>query len=245
MKEMAMSAQNNHSISQDNHSTSQDNHSTYQQMRNDILDGSIAPSAKLSIAQLSSRYGASAAPVREALSRLSAEGLVVRKGQRGYWAAPVSVEEFVEVARLREMLEVDAFRQSVEHGDLDWEAEIAGARHRELTVRRNAQGRYGEYAGELIRENRRFHMALISACPSVWQLRFISTLYDQSERFRRLSLISLSEASPTEDEHEAIMDAAFRHDTEAGCALLKVHIERSNQRVIETLFPERARATDQ
>lgn len=218
-----------------------ENNSTYQQLRNDILDGSIEPASKLSIAQLSGRYNASAAPVRESLSRLAAEGLVVRKGQRGYWAAPVSVEEFVEVARLREMLEVDAFRQSILHGDLDWEANIAGARHRELTVRRNAQGNYSEHAGELIRENRRFHMALISGCPSKWQLRFISTLYDQSERFRRLSLISLADTGPGGDEHEAMVEAAFERDEERACALLKEHIEHSNQRVIETLFPERGK----
>lgn len=219
-------------------SESQESVSTYQLLRNDILDGSIEPSSKLSIAQLSARYESSAAPVREALSRLAAEGLVVRKGQRGYWAAPVSVDEFVDVARLREMLEVDAFRQSIENGDLEWEANIAGARHRELTVRRNAKGQYREHAGEMIRENRRFHMALIANCPSAWQLRFISTLYDQSERFRRLSLINLSDTEPAEDEHEAIMDAAFRRDTETACRLLQAHIEKSNRRVIDTVFPE-------
>ena len=106
--------------------------STYQALRNDILEGEIEPEAKLSIAVLAERYGSSSAPVREALSRLAAEGLVTRRGQRGYWAAPISSAEFIEVSRLREMLEVDAFRQSVELGDLDWEAEIAGARHREL-----------------------------------------------------------------------------------------------------------------
>ncbi|KEA62317.1 Transcriptional regulator, GntR family [Marinobacterium lacunae] len=170
---------------------------------------------------------------------MAAEGLVTRKGQRGYWAAPVSVDEFVDVARLREMLEVDAFRQSIQHGDLDWEANIAGARHRELAVRKQAEGHYSEYAGELIRENRRFHMALISGCPSIWQLRFISTLYDQSERFRRLSLISLADTRPASgDEHGAIMEAAFRRDEKEACALLKTHIEHSNQRVIDTLFPQ-------
>jgi DNA-binding GntR family transcriptional regulator len=218
--------------------TDDDNSSTCQQLRNDILDGSIEPASKLSISHLSARYESSAAPVREALSRLAAEGLVIRKGQRGYWAAPVSVEEFLEVARLRVMLEVDAFRQSIRHGDLDWEAGIAGARHRELSVRRAAQGQLKEMAGELIRENRRFHMALIAQCPSRWQLRFISTLYDQSERFRRLSLINLRDGTVEVDEHELIMEAAFRRDEEAACELLRAHIEHSNSRVVETLFPD-------
>ncbi len=211
--------------------------STYQQLRNDILDGSIEPSSKLSITQLTSRYQSSAAPVREALSRLAAEGLVIRKGQRGYWAAPVSIDEFMDVARLRVMLEVDAFRQSIRHGDLEWEANIAGARHREMTIRAAAKGQYKEKAGELIRENRRFHLALISNCPSVWQLRFISTLYDQSERFRRLSLINMHQDAAEEDEHELIMNAAFARDEDKACELLKQHIEKSNKRVIETVFP--------
>ncbi|MBR9869259.1 MAG: GntR family transcriptional regulator [Oceanospirillales bacterium] len=212
----------------------------YLRLRGDILDGSIEPSSKLSISQLTGKYESSAAPVREALSRLSAEGLVVRKGQRGYWAAPVSLDEFKEVSRLRLMLEVDAFRQSIEHGSLDWEAEIAGARHREMTIRKQAfeNEMEGDNVAALIKENRRFHMALISACPSVWQLRFISTLYDQSERFRRLSLINKSRKSKGEgvDDHQLIMDAAFRRQTDEACQLLYNHIEHSNTQVIENLF---------
>lgn len=213
--------------------------STYQQMRNDILEGEIAPESKLSIAVLAERYGSSAAPVREALSRLAAEGLVTRRGQRGYWAAPISADEFVEVSRLREMLEVDAFRQSIESGDLDWEARIAGARHRELAVRSRIDLSDSEAAVQRTRENRRFHMALISGCPSQWQLRFISTLYDQSERFRRLSLTSAvdSSARPRVDEHEQIMQAAFKRDVKTACELLRLHIVHANEQVMRTLFP--------
>ena len=214
--------------------------STYQQLRNDILEGEIEPESKLSIAVLAERYGSSAAPVREALSRLAAEGLVTRRGQRGYWAAPISAEEFVEVSRLREMLEVDAFRQSIELGDLDWEARIAGARHRELAVRKQTDLTDSEAAVQRTRENRRFHMALISGCPSQWQLRFISTLYDQSERFRRLSLSHAVErsAKPQVDEHEQIMQAAFKRDVKTASELLRLHIVHSNQQVMRTLFPD-------
>lgn len=211
--------------------------STYQQLRADILEGEIVPESKLSIAVLSERYGSSAAPVREALSRLAAEGLVTRRGQRGYWAAPISPEEFVEVSRLREMLEVDAFRQSIELGDLDWEATIAGARHRELAVRAQTGLSESEQAVLRTRENRRFHMALISACPSQWQLRFISTLYDQSERFRRLALNNQTDRdSPKVDEHAQIMTSAFKRDVKTACELLRLHIKHANDEVMKTLF---------
>lgn len=213
--------------------------STYQQLRADILEGEIEPESKLSIAVLAERYGSSAAPVREALSRLAAEGLVTRRGQRGYWAAPISAAEFVEVSRLREMLEVDAFRQSIELGDLDWEASIAGARHRELAVRSQTGLSESEQAILRTRENRRFHMALISACPSQWQLRFISTLYDQSERFRRLALSHQSDRTPPKvDEHHQIMTSAFKRDVKTACELLRLHIKHANDEVMKTLFPE-------
>jgi len=98
-------------------------------------------------------------------------------------------------------------------------------------------------AGELIRENRLFHLALISQCPSQWQLRFLSTLYDQSERYRRLSLIHQPEQTTNDtqntahqDDHKLIMEAAFKRDDKTACELLKAHIEHSNQRIIETVF---------
>lgn len=214
-----------------------DTHSsqTYLALRDDILNGSIEPSSKLQIAVLSERYATSAAPVREALSRLAAEGLVVKKGQRGFWAAPVSLDEFKDVSRLRVMLEVDALRQSIMHGDLEWEAQIVGAHHREQSVRNMAKGDLLAYAADLIRENRSFHMALIANCPSRWQKRFISTLYDQSERFRRLSVLNDREIRHEQGEHERLMSAAFARDSETACRLLQGHIEDSTSRVLAAL----------
>lgn len=210
----------------------------YIQLRDDILNGTLEPSSKLQIAALKERYETSAAPVREALSRLAAEGLVIKKGQRGFWAAPVSMGEFQDVSRLRVMLEVDAFKQSIENGDLEWEASIVGARHREKTVTAQAQGDLAAVAGELIKENRAFHMALIANCPSDWQKRFISTLYDQSERFRRLSILNTEEVTNEQQEHETIMAAAFSRDVKQACKLLTSHIEDSTQRVLDTVFSD-------
>ncbi|MGB0664992.1 MAG: GntR family transcriptional regulator [Pontibacterium sp.] len=218
--------------------------SVFELIRSDILNGTIEPGSKLSINNLTQSYKTSAAPVREALSRLDGEGLITRKGLRGYWAAPISKDEFIDVSRLRLMLEVDAFRQSIVHGDLGWEANIAGARHREMSIKKLAQESSEDMSAELNRENRLFHMALIANCPSAWQLKFISTLYDQSERFRRLSLNTLAKNGDTNkssnktDEHGAIVDAAFRYDAETACQLLHQHIERSNQLVLDTVFPE-------
>ena len=61
-------------------------------LREDILAGELLSLSKLHISNLRQRYETSVGPIREALSRLSGEGLVNKRGQRGHWVAPVSLE---------------------------------------------------------------------------------------------------------------------------------------------------------
>ena len=130
----------------------------YEQLRTDILNSTIAPSSKLQISDLKDRYQTSVGPVREAVSRLAAEGLVVKRGQRGYWAAPASLEEFREITRLRIILEVDALCHSVNNGDLEWEAKVVGAMYR-LSSFSTASGEQDDIGdGAYQDENRRFHI---------------------------------------------------------------------------------------
>src|SRR5512146_1702424 len=77
-------------------------------LRTDIVSGVLGPGAKLSIDELRSRYGVSLSPLREALSRLAAEGFVVLEDKKGFRVAPVSRDNCREVARLQDLLETQA-----------------------------------------------------------------------------------------------------------------------------------------
>ena len=72
----------------------------YQRIKDDILDGKLAPGLKLRIEFVSERYGAGSSPIREALSRLSSEGIVIRHEQRGFCVAPISLDELREVTTI-------------------------------------------------------------------------------------------------------------------------------------------------
>lgn len=212
--------------------------SVYSQLRADLISGYLAPSRKLPLSSLTDRYGTSMGPVREALSRLDAEGLVVKKGQRGYWAADLSIEEFTEMARLRLLLETDALTESIAHGDMDWESSVVSAMHRVRSVLKRIQiAPSGQDVTpiELIKENRAFHMALIAGCPSQRQIDLISSLYDQSERMRHCFEVSAEGIQHELAEHQRLMDAALSRRSEEACHLLKQHIEQYGARVAAAL----------
>ncbi len=148
----------------------------YMMLRADIQSGALPPSAKLRAEDLAARLGTSASPMREALSRLAGEGLVVNKGQRGFWVAPISVREFREITQLRLQLEVQALRASIENGTIEWEGRVVAAFHRLSKIELQIDSRSRELRLDWERENRQYHWELISCCPSNWNLRLTSIL---------------------------------------------------------------------
>uniref|UniRef100_UPI002090A510 hypothetical protein n=1 Tax=Acinetobacter baumannii TaxID=470 RepID=UPI002090A510 len=68
--------------------------------------------------------------LREILSRLASEKLVVAEGQRGFEVMPISVANLREIAALRQLLECHALEQSFAQGDLEWEGRVIAAHHK-------------------------------------------------------------------------------------------------------------------
>src|SRR5659263_143495 len=99
-------------------------------LRRAILTGELAPGSRLRLEALRERLGLtqSRGPLREALSRLGAEGLVLIEDQRGYRVAPISEENLREIARLRVHMETLALREAISNGNHDWEADILSAK---------------------------------------------------------------------------------------------------------------------
>src|SRR5438874_13614820 len=86
----------------------------HHRIRQDIILGTLQPASKLKLEHLSKIYGASVNTLRETLSRLAADGLVVAEGQRGFAVLPVSMEDLRDITQMRQLLECHALRQSIE-----------------------------------------------------------------------------------------------------------------------------------
>src|SRR5215203_1852345 len=102
----------------------------YGRIRADILFGRLPPGSKLRLDRLRADYHASVSTLREILSRLSSEKLVVAEGQRGFEVAPISVKNLKEIAALRQLLEGHALEQSFKQGDVEWEGRVVAAHHK-------------------------------------------------------------------------------------------------------------------
>ncbi len=181
-------------------------------------------------------YGFSSSPLREALSRLTQEGLVVADQRRGFRAAPLSVDDFADITRLRLLLDLEALQESMELGDDEWEARAVAAFYRlqKIEERFPPSGPLALNA-EWSVQHKEFHMSLISATRSVRLMELCSTLFDQAERYRRFSASHRATPRFKSAEHEAILDATIRRDTEAATLLLSRHITRTKDGVVEAL----------
>ncbi|WP_197063422.1 FCD domain-containing protein [Novosphingobium malaysiense] len=205
---------------------------TYNELKNDIIRGRLTPHEKLRVEHLKHDYDVSSGTLREALTMLMADRLVVAEGQRGFRVRSISPQELLDLNRIRVLLEKEAIRQAVECGDEDWEAGVVTAFHLlGKTTTAFANDPENPEVLELWEERHRaFHLALISASPSEWLRYFLSMAYQQYERYRHLFLEVARSASRGRDphaEHTAIVDAVLARDGDLAATLVEQHISAS------------------
>lgn len=197
----------------------------YATLRRDILTGDLAPGSKLRFEMLRARYGWGASTLREALTRLVGEALVTAEEQRGFRVAPVSLADFADLTHTRVLVELEALRQSITRGDDAWEAGVVAAFHRLSKLADKVTDDPLAHSDAFEDRNRDFHRALIAACPSRWLHHLHGILFQQAERYRRLSLVHGRARRDVHAEHRAVMEAALARDVETACALERAHIE--------------------
>lgn len=217
-------------------------------IRRDILNGELFPDERLQIDAISERYKIGAVPVREALNRLSSDGLVVRRSHRGFCVAPISMADLEELVKTRIWLETLALRESISNADDVWEDELVVSFHRfARTQRRIPEASRREISEQWEERHKSFHMLLLDRCGSTWLLGFCSNLMDQAVRYRNLSMNSTPSKQRREGaaaEHKAILDAALEHDADEACALLAEHYRTTLDGLRELILPDdAARAT--
>ena len=206
----------------------------YRLLRDDIIAGDLAPGLKLKIEMLRQRYGLGAAPIREALARLSSDHLVRLEGQRGCEVVPMSVADARDVGHVRKMLEAEALRISIANGDDAWEADVIAAFHRLESIERKINQGIDDLA-EWEKRNKQFHVALVAACDSPWLFRLRRQVFDQHERYRRLSRVRTVRTRDISLEHRALFEAALDRDIEKAVTVIGAHIQGTTDAVSNAL----------
>ena len=202
----------------------------YDRLRADILNGAIAPGTRLHIRHQCLRLGIGLSPMREALNRLAAQGFVVQSDQRGFTAAPVALADLSDLTLARSAVNEAALRDSIAHGNAEWEEALVLAHHRLARVPRP----FGESFPEWEERHRQFHGALLAGCRSGRLQIYCEQLFVMSDRYRRVSRIATA-ARDVAREHESILQAALARNADRAVRLLEEHVRRTEALVRSAL----------
>ncbi|KQO77494.1 GntR family transcriptional regulator [Rhizobium sp. Leaf262] len=201
-------------------------------IRDDILSCRLTPGEKLRFEILKDRYEVSFSTLREALARLSEEGLVLSEGQRGFAVAPVSIADLEDLTNARVLLDRELMRLSMQYGDDSWEAGILAVFHRMERLQERLGDNYQADA-EWTMLHSKFHTSLVSACRSPLLLEIRQKLFDRAHRYRRMSAQFRTSWRPKEAEHKIIRDAVLDRSPEA-LDLIERHIRETTENVLSS-----------
>lgn len=207
------------------------NRTVFMRLREDIVTGRLRPGERLRTETLRQRYDVGGSPVREALMRLEAEGLVVLEENKGFRVAEVSREQLDDLTATRIEIEAIALRKSIEIGGVEWEANLVSAMHFLASVSREPNDAPPERNANWLAYHREFHRALVAGCRSPMLLDIRERLFDLAERYVALSISTKGDSRDHEAEHKALMTAALERDVERAIRLNTEHIERTTEKL--------------
>lgn len=173
-------------------------------IRRAVLTGMLPPGKNFSISKITNELGVSHIPVREALRRLEAEGLVVLRPGRSAMVSPLTREELRSIFRLRRLIEPDLAARS-----------CALLTEDDLQLVDNLIAEYGnadEGSDELWKCHRELHLALMRPAASEWDLRILDQLWHASNRYTRIVFdpyaLKTDERKRREHAHRTLVAAA-------------------------------------
>lgn len=199
-------------------------------IRADILNARLLPGERLMFEALKERFNVGVSPLREALTRIAAEGLVTLEEHKGFRVAPVSRADLTDLVRLRGELEALAIRWSIENGDDRWEAGILATMHELGKKQKITPAGEIDMAWEAIHQ--RFHTSLVAACGSERTLAFRQVLGDQAMRYRRLSVRYLTAPRDDLGEHRELAQIVIERRATEAVDLIKGHFSRTAEIIL-------------
>ncbi len=190
----------------------------YQRLLVDIIIGTLAPGEQLDENALARRYGGGLAGIREALARLSLEGLVVRRARVGTSVAPLDLVGAREAFEARCLIEVHCAGLAAQHAT---DAEIAAIR---ATLDDGEAAVADNDAAALAAMDVAFHVAVAAASGNRTLAKMVVTLHHQTARYWLYAMRATPMTGGDEDglaalnEHRRLADTIGRHDVEAARA---------------------------
>jgi DNA-binding GntR family transcriptional regulator len=200
----------------------------YERLRRAIATGAMQP-GPLKLRPLAERFGTSPIPVREALRRLEADGLVSFVGNREIRINEVSAKELDEVFGIRAELESLALRTAMPR--IVSGPETLEALEALMDVMDEQDGDPDEWRTT----NEQFHRRLYQAADSPRLLGMIANLWVVVEPYMRMYVTSVPSLRQAQDQHRAMVDRLRAGDAAGAEAVLREHLEATRVVVLDLM----------
>jgi DNA-binding GntR family transcriptional regulator len=203
----------------------------YEKLRLDILDGVLRPGQLLRQEELSKRFNSSRVPLREAMTRLVSDGLIILRPRRGYAVSALQRSEILEIFELRAVVEEHAgmlaararTRDDIERVELS------------LINMEKLKPDAANYMQKWLRGNYQFHANLIASSRREYVARYAAMLRDTVEPYIRVEMQMTGDVREAEQDHREIFDAFSCGDAVRLATLSREHVENTAQRLLEGL----------
>ncbi|EKF17386.1 GntR family transcriptional regulator [Nitratireductor pacificus] len=199
----------------------------YHALRQEIMRCEIAPGATLDAASIARQHAVSKTPVRDAMQKLAADGLVTILPRSGYRVADITFQAVHEILDLRAAIGPHAARQAARYAtpaDIAALREIVTEYSRPLDV------------GAMQQVARRFHLAIAHCSRNKRVVALSENLFDELERLLRFAIDFSVKTGEHSAEHTALVDAIEAGDGERAAAIETAHIKGSREFLIERLM---------
>ena len=203
----------------------------YENIKSQLMDQRIQPGVRINIDKLARQLQVSQTPIREALARLEAEGLVTKEPLRGYSSAPLlDSSSFQQLYEMRLLLEPIAARKAAPSIS---ENDLLILERQVLTMQEVRIGQtYKEYQ-QFTAADATFHDLVARASGNIFLQEALERLHAHLHLYRLYFHTGVT--TETISEHQEILHAFQQHNAEAAAVLMARHLQQAQHRLMEGL----------
>ena len=202
-------------------------------LRERILSSELKEGETIRQEALAEEYDVSRMPIREALKRLNAEGLVRLTNNRGACVTKHSLREIGEIFDLRILIEVDMFRRAIPNMKAqNFEKCQAVLDEMEASYDADDVAKWGEL-------NFKYHSELYAAADRNLTNEILHKVNLQSDRYVRMHLSVMKQRDPAKEDHNALLLHAKNREIDNACAVLTQHISRTKDQLLAMIASKR------
>ncbi len=198
-------------------------------LMNAIMQGQLSPGERLLEVQLADEMGVSRTPVREAIRRLELEGFVVMVPRKGAYVAGLSVDDVESVYEIRTALETLAVRLAAQRMEADDYRQLD-----ELALKMQATWQERN-VDQWVALDAHFHELLYKFSRNERLVQMMSNIMEQLSRYRIISLANVEVRQNSLAEHQNLIEALKRRDSEMAAAAAALHIENTKHSLLKML----------